>query len=114
MLVMSDKQQPKHVLTNIDSYIPFSIEFSDSGLADLYWRCGNGKTCLFELGLSNTGEVINITLVSINSSNTLKTIINIKFHFLWKISYLNLMFQSGIYLRIIQVYLGMILIMNYN
>lgn len=34
MLVMSDKQQPKHVLTNIDSYIPFSIEFSDSGLAD--------------------------------------------------------------------------------
>ncbi|ENV30973.1 hypothetical protein [Acinetobacter baumannii] len=65
MLVMSDKQQPKHVLTNIDSYIPFSIEFSDSGLADLYWRCGNGKTCLFELGLSNTGEVINITLVSI-------------------------------------------------
>ncbi|CAA0211727.1 acetyltransferase [Acinetobacter baumannii] len=72
MLVMSDKQQPKHVLTNIDSYIPFSIEFSDSGLADLYWRCGNGKTCLFELGLSNTGEVINITLVSINSSNILK------------------------------------------
>ncbi|WP_196085370.1 acetyltransferase, partial [Acinetobacter baumannii] len=72
MLVMSDEQQPKHVLTNIDSYIPFSIEFSDSGLADLYWRCGNGKTCLFELGLSNTGEVINITLVSINSSNILK------------------------------------------
>ncbi|MBO8215178.1 acetyltransferase [Acinetobacter nosocomialis] len=72
MLVMSDKQQPKHVLTNIDSYIPFSIEFSNSGLADLYWRCGNGKTCLFELGLSNTGEVINITLASINSSNILK------------------------------------------
>ncbi|WP_287083978.1 acetyltransferase [Acinetobacter sp.] len=69
---MSDKQQPKHVLTNIDSYIPFSIEFSNSGLADLYWRCGNGKTCLFELGLSNTGEVINITLASINSSNILK------------------------------------------
>ncbi|MFX8626425.1 acetyltransferase, partial [Acinetobacter baumannii] len=62
----------KHVLTNIDSYIPFSIEFSNSGLADLYWRCGNGKTCLFELGLSNTGEVINITLASINSSNILK------------------------------------------
>lgn len=72
MLVMSDKQQPKHVLTNIDSYIPFSIEFSNSGLADLYWRCGNGKTCLFELGLSNTGEVINITLASINSNNILK------------------------------------------
>lgn len=72
MLVMSDKQQPKHVLTNIDSYIPFSIEFSNSGLADLYWRCGNGKTCLFELGLSNTGGVINITLASINSSNILK------------------------------------------
>ncbi|MDH2634135.1 acetyltransferase [Acinetobacter nosocomialis] len=69
---MSDKQQPKHVLTNIDSYIPFSIEFSNSGLADLYWRCGNGKTCLFELGLSNTGGVINITLASINSSNILK------------------------------------------
>ncbi|MBJ9720518.1 acetyltransferase [Acinetobacter calcoaceticus] len=72
MLVMSDKQQPKHMLTSIDSYIPFSIEFSENRLADIYWRCGNGKTCLFELGLSNTGEVINITLVSINYSNILK------------------------------------------
>ncbi|OUC57667.1 acetyltransferase [Acinetobacter seifertii] len=81
MLVMSDKQLPKHILTSIDSYIPFSIEFTDSRLADLYWRCGNGKTCLFELGLSNTGEVINITLVSINNSNILKNSNNFEFTF---------------------------------
>jgi len=81
MLVMSDKQLPKHILTSIDSYIPFSIEFTDNRLADLYWRCGNGKTCLFELGLSNTGEVINITLVSINNSNILKNSSNFEFTF---------------------------------
>jgi hypothetical protein len=81
MLVMSDKQLPKHILTSIDSYIPFSIEFTDNRLADLYWRCGNGKTCLFELGLSNTGEVINITLVSINNNNILKNSSNFEFTF---------------------------------
>lgn len=81
MLVMSDKQQPKHVLTSIDSYIPFSIEFSENRVADLYWRCGNGKTCLFELGLSNTGEVINITLTSINNSNVLKNNSNFEIPF---------------------------------
>ena len=78
MLVMLDKQQPKHALISIDVYVPFSIEFSENRLADIYWRCGNGKTCLFELGLSNTGEVINITLVSINSNNILKTNCNFK------------------------------------
>lgn len=78
MLVMLDKQQPKHALISIDVYVPFSIEFSENKLADIYWRCGNGKTCLFELGLSNTGEVINITLVSIKSNNILKTGYNFK------------------------------------
>lgn len=82
MLVMSDKQQPKHVLTSIDSYIPFSIEFSENRLADIYWRCGNGKTCLFELGLSNTGEVINITLTLINYNNILKNNSNFEIPFL--------------------------------
>jgi hypothetical protein len=81
MLVMSDKQQPKHVLTSIDSYIPFSIEFSENRLADRYWRCGNGKTCLLELGLSNTGEVINITLTSINYNNILKNNSNFEIPF---------------------------------
>ncbi|WP_198078112.1 acetyltransferase [Acinetobacter calcoaceticus] len=78
MLVMLDKQQPKHALISIDEYVPFSIEFSENKLADIYWRCGNGQTSLFELGLSNKGEVINITLVSINSNNILKTNYNFK------------------------------------
>ena len=38
MLVMLDKQQPKHALTSIYTYIPFSMEFSENGLADIYWR----------------------------------------------------------------------------
>lgn len=72
MLVMLGKQLPKHALISIDKHVPFSIDFYENQLADIYWRCGNGQTSLLELGLSNKGEVINITLVSINSHNIFK------------------------------------------
>ncbi|MDP9801769.1 hypothetical protein J2771_000023 [Acinetobacter calcoaceticus] len=38
MLAMLDKQQPKHALISIDVYVPFSMDFSENRLADIYWR----------------------------------------------------------------------------
>ena len=56
----------------VDEYVPLSAEFLDteSGLAStepLYWRCGNGKTSLLELGFHHqSGAIQSITLVSID------------------------------------------------
>jgi hypothetical protein len=73
MLIINEKKQPKKVNIEIDEYIPFSISFMDDILSELYWRYGNGKTSLIEIGLLETGEICNITLTCLDQRYISKT-----------------------------------------
>lgn len=51
----------------VDEYIPLSIEIGDRPAQLLYWRSGNGKNSMLELGVNpSSGAVQSITLVSLN------------------------------------------------
>ncbi len=54
----------------IDEYVPFTIEFGAKFHQLLYWRCGDGKFSLIEIGLDRASGVISsVTLTSINSKD---------------------------------------------
>ena len=49
----------------VDEYIPLSIEIGDRPAQLLYWRSGNGKNSMLELGVNpSSGAVQSITPVS--------------------------------------------------
>ncbi|OEC88991.1 hypothetical protein [Acinetobacter sp. YK3] len=56
----------------IDGYVPFDIHFNEKS-PDLYWRGGNGRTSLVEIGLLKTGELSTITLVSFSFYQLIQT-----------------------------------------
>ncbi|MEB3792063.1 hypothetical protein [Acinetobacter sp. IK40] len=56
----------------IDGYVPFDIHFNEKS-PDLYWRGGNGRTSLVEIGLLKTGELSTITLVSFSCHKLIQT-----------------------------------------
>ncbi|WP_223696183.1 hypothetical protein [Escherichia fergusonii] len=69
MLILENKTNAKDVIVNIDEFLPFDISFGNVDEQCLYWRGGDGKSSLLEIGLNMyNGEVSNITLVAINSS----------------------------------------------
>ena len=57
-----------------DEYVPFTAEFEASSLSSpLYWRAGDGKQSLIEVGLcKQTGSVKSITLTSVKAENIRK------------------------------------------
>lgn len=59
---------------DFDEYVPFTAEFeSDSLSPPLYWRVGDGKSSLMEIGLNkDSGAVHSITLTSIKAENVRK------------------------------------------
>lgn len=59
-------------LVEIDGYVPFDIHFNEKS-PDLYWRGGNGRTSLVEIGLLKTGELSTITLVSFSCHKLIQT-----------------------------------------
>ncbi|MCH7308854.1 hypothetical protein MMO38_12050 [Acinetobacter sp. NIPH 1852] len=61
-----------HHLVEIDGYVPFAISFNEKS-PDLYWRGGNGRTSLIEIGLLKTGELSTITLVCFSFNKLIQT-----------------------------------------
>ncbi len=58
----------------IDEYIPFTIELGTKPHQLLYWRGGDGKLSLIEVGLDRTsGAISSAALISINSKDIKKT-----------------------------------------
>lgn len=57
-----------------DEYIPFTVEFeAGSSPSPFYWRVGDGKSSLMEIGLNNhSGAVQSITLTSIKLENIIQ------------------------------------------
>lgn len=58
-------------IVEVDEYVPLTILFEpkDSS-ATIYWRGGDGKFTLVEIGLSkNTGAVNSVTLTSVSSES---------------------------------------------
>jgi hypothetical protein len=55
----------------VDEYIPLSVLFESEELSSpIYWRAGDGKYSLVEIGLNRkTGAIYSITLTSIPSEN---------------------------------------------
>ncbi|WP_336355521.1 hypothetical protein [Pseudomonas granadensis] len=56
-------------IVEIDEYVPLIVRFGSSrDSLPLYWRAGNGKTSLLEIGLNRyTGQIINVTVVAAGS-----------------------------------------------
>lgn len=76
MLILKEIKDISKYELNVDYYIPISIKFNNSNNI-FYWRTGNFKNSLLEIGIdSKTGELISITLVSINNVE----LINEPFH----------------------------------
>ncbi|EEW4305722.1 hypothetical protein D9S17_23885, partial [Escherichia coli] len=68
MLTLENETNYKDVVVNIDEFVPFDITFGKGSKQCLYWRGGNGKSSLVEVGLNMySGEVSNITLANIDS-----------------------------------------------
>ncbi|WP_250112795.1 hypothetical protein [Escherichia coli] len=68
MLTLENETNYKDVVVNIDEFVPFDITFGKGSEQCLYWRGGNGKSSLVEVGLNMySGEVSNITLANIDS-----------------------------------------------
>jgi len=60
-----------NVSIEVDKYVPFTVEFeSYDSSPPLYWRGGDGRISLIEIGLSRkTGAIRGITLTSLGSEN---------------------------------------------
>ncbi|MDL5593598.1 hypothetical protein QS468_12845 [Bacillus subtilis] len=63
---ISEKKAPEVI---VDEYVPLSIRFDpDCRLPPLYWRGGNGKTSLLEIGVSrSSGVIVSVTVVTVAS-----------------------------------------------
>lgn len=71
MLKLKEKINCLATSVVFDEYVPFTAEFeSDFMSPPLYWRIGDGKSSLMEIGLNeSSGVVLSITLTSIKSEN---------------------------------------------
>jgi hypothetical protein len=54
-------------VVEVDEYVPLTVRFgSGRDASPLYWRAGNGKDSLLEVGLSaSTGKIVSLTVVTI-------------------------------------------------
>lgn len=75
MLRLIDIRESKTVSVEVDEYIPFVAEFESDILSPpLYWRGGDGKRSLVEIGLERQSGIIkSITLTAINPSKVKQT-----------------------------------------
>jgi hypothetical protein len=73
--IIKEEQYSGRTTVRIDEYVPFTVEYeSNEPSTPLYWRCGDGKLSLVEIGFNKkSGIIISVTLTSINSKNVIKT-----------------------------------------
>lgn len=69
MLKINDIGECEGNVVEVDEYVPLTVRFgSGRDASPLYWRAGNGKDSLLEVGLSaSTGKIISVTVVTIPS-----------------------------------------------
>lgn len=74
MLRIIKQIEPSAFAVQYDEYIPFTIEFENDSLAPpVYWRVGNGKSSLIEVGLNkHSGQMLSVVLTSIATENVIK------------------------------------------
>lgn len=68
MLIFKEENMCKDISIDIDEYIPFAVEVKsqESSSPPLYFRCGDGKHSLMEIGLNReSGSVCSATLTTI-------------------------------------------------
>ncbi|MGG0824525.1 hypothetical protein ABE099_16815 [Paenibacillus turicensis] len=71
MLKLNRTELPKNYNIEIDYYVPFTIEIEHKDIfsSKVYWRTGNLKTSILEIGLDEkTGLLRDITLVSVDKA----------------------------------------------
>ena len=75
MLVIKKENPPANISIDIDEYIPFTIAvISAVESSPLYWRSGDGKNSLVEIGLDRySGSVCSVTLTAINPKKVEET-----------------------------------------
>ncbi|WP_114786227.1 hypothetical protein [Vibrio tetraodonis] len=71
MIKLKEKTECAGTSIEFDEYVPFSVRFEcDSSMQPLYWRIGDGRYSLMEIGfVRETGTIQSITLVSMKKEN---------------------------------------------
>ncbi len=69
MLTIKEEKNSEQESVEMDVYIPFSAKFGTDEVSPIYWRGGDGKLSLVEIGLKEDGEICSVTLTSINQKN---------------------------------------------
>jgi len=79
MLNFENNLECESPILEMDDYIPFAVELGSDSSQLLYWRAGDGKLSLIEIGLkAENGAVHSVTLTSINPRNVKETENSIK------------------------------------
>lgn len=72
-MMLKIKEEIECLATSVDfdEYVPITVEFeSNSLLPPIYWRVGDGKLSLMEIGLTNhSGAIHSVTLVNIKADS---------------------------------------------
>ncbi|WP_086933097.1 hypothetical protein [Agarilytica rhodophyticola] len=76
MLILKKENPCEDISIDIDGYIPFTVEVKSQGSSapPLYFRGGDGKQSLIEIGLNRgSGSVCNATLTAISPERVSET-----------------------------------------
>lgn len=76
MLIIREENTCVHISVDIGEYVPFTVEINSSDLSPspIYWRGGDGKRSLIEIGLDKkSGSVCSVTLTAIDPKKIKET-----------------------------------------
>lgn len=76
MLILKEEYVCTDISIDIDEYVPFTVEVNtpETSSPPLYWRGGDGKSSLIEIGLTReSGSVCSVTLTTINPNKVKET-----------------------------------------